>query len=386
MASLPAVRLRALLLASVSAFAGPISANADDPLLGRIQELCDSWSRRPLDPERHDAWLLFHALMALGDDALVSVGRDPELPGGTSVRAVSAMSWLLDGGQVRGLGMAVGSEGAVSFGVRRGVAGAQEHVDQWLGCLLINVGISGGVKCSVRPGTSGVLRSKAGVSSYKIGDLIANSWRRAVPEQELAWSIIAFTAFTQEDVARTRAGREPFDFSVEDMVAIEAGRDRSEKACGGSHSLIGQAIALERHERALRSRGVFEGLVGGWAKARDAVDEEVLFLRQLQQSDGSFIGRSLGADVSEKEAKMVLRTSGHAMQVLAIALRAEELSEPWVRNGARYLCALLERLDGLPPSGNKYHALHGLAVYRAKVLLQSPDTRNVTRRLLPTNE
>ena len=60
------------------------------------------------------------------------------------------------------------------------------------------------------------------------------------------------------------------------------------------------------------------------------------------------------------------------IEVLALLLDDESLSEPWVTRAAERLVSLLERTSDVDAEcGGLYHAVHGLALYRRRIC---PDT------------
>jgi hypothetical protein len=330
---------------------GAISARGaiNDLLLRRIDGVRAEWRSVTLDAEHEGAWLLFHGLMAFGDALRVRLPRD------AGAKSASGMEWLLSGADIPGLGAECDSDGVPRFRVSPGVSGAQEHVDQWLGCLLLNKGIDGGVGFRIDRDTAGLVRIDERDVYYTIGDLVQDAWLRARLDQELAWSLIALSAFPETaDSAAT---------ALSELVKVEALRSRASLSCGGSHSRIGLAVALERHRRGGDN---VEGADGAWGLAQVAIDEYVQYLRRIQQPCGAFFARELDSGVPAADRSMHLRISGHAMQFLALALDGDDLSQPWLQQGAEFLCRLLEQVPRRP-SGDAYHALHALSVFVSKV-------------------
>jgi hypothetical protein len=143
---------------------------------------------------------------------------------------------------------------------------------------------------------------------------------------------------------------------------MEADADLASAACGGSHSMSGIAMALNRK---IEDGGE---LTGGWAKAEAKVQECIRKAREHQQPDGTFstnywIRPSTSPDASDR-----LNATGHTLEFLTLACSDAQLREPWIRQSAVVLCDLLDQSRTLDVEcGRLYHAIHALELYRLRM-------------------
>ena len=134
-------------------------------------------------------------------------------------------------------------------------------------------------------------------------------------------------------------------------------------ACGGTHRLIGLAMALRQRES---ENAIMDSV---WREANAHVRQSALRARQYQNEDGSFSTNYFQRPGISVDNAQVLATTGHTLEFLALALSPQELREPWVLRAVERLCDVLEATQDLPlECGALYHAVHGLVIYRQKAL------------------
>jgi len=179
-------------------------------------------------------------------------------------------------------------------------------------------------------------------------------------EQEFSWTLIALTAYLPTSETWTDAdGRQ---WSIADLVQIEAEHPVTDGACGGTHRLIGLAMALQQHKE---SGGKIEG---PWALAQQRIDKGIAMARENQNPDGSFSSEYLAVGGTTPDLAQNLGTTGHVLEFLSLALSKEQLEEPWVKRAAYRLCDFFKATQNVDlDCGVLYHAAHGLVLYRDKV-------------------
>ncbi len=179
-------------------------------------------------------------------------------------------------------------------------------------------------------------------------------------EREYSWTLIGLTHFLPTDASWTALDGETW--SIERLVQIEAEQELGTSACGGTHRVIGLTMALNRH---LAAGGQ---LAGGWALAKQVIEQAVTDARQYQNSDGSFSTRYFTSPGSSPDLAQNLGTTGHILEFLALSLNDQQLRQPWVQQAAANLCELFRLTRNVPlECGALYHAAHGLLLYRTRV-------------------
>ena len=239
------------------------------------------------------------------------------------------------------------------FGLRvlleEGSKSGQGHADQWLAVL---------AQCELKPEQEIFVDDQ----KYSMQDLLRQvQWD--IPRnvmREFSWTLIGLTTYLPTDA--TWQASDGKDWSIEDLVRIEAGEDLAESACGGTHRLIGMTMALNHH----RDKGGTIG--GGWKLAEQRIEHAIVRAKELQNPDGSFSTHYFARGGSSADLAQNLGTTGHVLEFLAIALPVEQLREPWVQRAAWSLCDLFQKtMDLSLECGALYHAAHGLVLYRERV-------------------
>lgn len=307
----------------------------DDALCRMIDEVLDATYARRLSVEEHAAWQILHGVLAFQHDFRVE--KDGEM--------VPAVQYLLDGGSIRGFTVERGSHGLRAI-VESGTKAGQGHADQWFAVL---------AQCEL-PVTQTI---RVNDETFTMGDFVAQvQWDlpRNV-EQEFSWTLIGLTTYLP-----TSAEWESSDgktWSIAKLVELETEKDLQSSACGGTHRLIGLAMALNRH---LEQGGALEG---PWKKADEVIREAAATAKRYQNADGSFSTHYFSGPGSSLDLAQNLGTTGHTLEFLTLALTEEELKEPWVTRAVMNLCELFRETQDLPlECGALYHAAHGLVLYR----------------------
>jgi len=344
----------------------PAAAQGTLPDMSRLcsridAALAHARQARRLDASVHGAWQVVHGILAFGPDLpLVHDGAES-----------SALDYLLGGGRLTGWILRPGNPGVIAV-VEPGSTLGQGHPDQWLGYLS---------QCGVRTdgtGPAGLpLDTPLVVAGrdFTLADLLLRAKRDIRPGQEATWTLMALSAY-EPDARWTASDGTPW--TVERVVAMEADADIFSAACGGAHRLYGLAAALDARRRTGADRTGSAPVArdpvvpdSGWAAAREVLDECLERSRRFQQPDGSFSTHFFERPGTSPDVFARLGATGHAFEVVALALPDERLAEPWVVRAADRLTTLLEQTADLDVEcGALYHAAHGLALYRQRICPQ----------------
>ena len=318
------------------------------------QELADQIDRvldytltqRRLNADSQAAWQILHGVLAYGQAFPVDHSE------GTS----NVVDYLQTGGSIRGFILRAGKvlneandrRGLIAV-MQPGTKAGQGHADQWL-AILAQAGLT--LDDTIQ----------ADDRTFTMSDFVEQvKWD--IPrnlDQEYSWTLIGLTKYFPTSTAWEAADGETW--SIERLVELESDYALGDGPCGGTHRLIGLAMALEiRRQEGLPITGV-------WAEAAARVQQGVLNARRYQNQDGSFSTHYVNRGGTSRDLAQNLGTTGHLVEFLAIALPQEEIEAPWVQAAVTNLCDLFDKTQGLDlECGALYHAAHGLVLYRNRL-------------------
>ncbi|HKI30486.1 MAG TPA: hypothetical protein VKA46_01245 [Gemmataceae bacterium] len=311
---------------------------APDPIKQRIDAAIAQVRRRKLRTD-NGFWTVFHYILGLGPSVKL---YNPE-----TKEDVNALDYIAAGGKMPGVSFIPTPDG-LDVETGPGTFTKQGHQDQFVAEM---------VEWNVSPDRKFVVGGK----SYIFQDFLRHSKARAsLKNPELEWAIVIISSYYGTDLTWINAAGEKLHF--EDLIRAELDKDVDKAACGGTHLLFGLSWSYHIH---LRHGGQS---VGVWKEIADKTALYKKKARETQNPDGAlstdwFKGRANNPDVGER-----IRTTGHMLEWLALALTDEELREPWVQSAASALAMMLlenqhQGLDG----GSMYHAVHGLLLYSSRV-------------------
>ena len=324
----------------------PIS-ELDRQLNDRLDRVLEfTLNHRLLDVNEHGAWQILHGVLAYQQDFPV------QTPNGLQ----PAVDYVLNGGNMQGWTMEPGDVLDSATG-RRGLRAIMEpgtkigqgHSDQWLAIL---------AQCHLP--TNQIIR--VGSAEYTMESFVQqvqmDVWQNR--DREWSWTLIGLSLYLPKDASWVATDRQTW--YIEKLVESEVQQDLDASACGGTHRLIGLAMALNRH--------VAQGgeVTGPWADAQQLIRDAVERTRQYQNPDGSFSTNYFARPSNSPDVKNRLGATGHILEFLSVALPQEELESEWVKRAAWRLCQLFNDTRDLAlECGALYHAAHGLVLYRERV-------------------
>ena len=315
-----------------------VEARVDDAIHNVLHE-------RQLSESVHAAWQVVHGILAYGES----------FPIETSQGEKSALKFLLEGGQLNGWHFAPGhrlhnGRTGLRSVMEPGTYTGQGHADQWL-AVLSQAGLRLDQPISVQGKT------------YQMEDFLGQV-QHDVPyntEEEWSWTLIALTRYLPTSATWTAGDGDTW--SIERLVEKELDQAIETSACGGTHRLIGLSMALtKRKEEA-------EKIDSLWRQVEYLLRDAANVAQQYQNGDGSFSTNYFQRPGVSADTANLLATTGHTLEFLALTLSPEELRQPWVVKSVDRLCELLRDAQEMPlECGALYHAVHGLVVYRDRVL------------------
>jgi hypothetical protein len=246
--------------------------------------------------------------------------------------------------------------------VEPGTKTGQGHEDQWLGYMS-------------QSGLALEHPLRVGTDEYTLRDLVEQAKYDVYDGKECSWTLIGLATYLPIDeqwVAADGTG-----WSLERIVSMEAAAELPPEqaqaeimssACGGTHRLIGLAVAFNRHRQWLAQHGKNqEELTGGWLAAAERIRWAVDTARRFQHPGGAFSVEYFQRPSHPPDLSARLGASGHTLEFLALALDDEELKQPWITRAALALCELFQQTRQLDlECGALYHAAHGLVLYRQR--------------------
>ena len=319
---------------------------AAEPLAEMVSRtLKQNLSQRELASSTHGAWQVLHGILAYGSDFELQTPTGPQ----------PALAYLLSGQTVGGFEAEQGDEFGTEKrpGLRMAMQPStkigQGHRDQWLAVI-------------AQSGLPLDTPIKGKTHTFTLED-----WMRQaefdVPrnlEREFSWSLIALTSYRKTN--HRWMGRDGSQYSTESLLGSELEQSLPNSVCGGTHRLIGMAMALNQR----REEG--QPITGVWADADMLIQGAIQLAKQNQNPDGSYSVAYLHRPGWTRDMGETLGSTGHVLEFLAIAAPTQTLSQPWVERSVRRLCNVLDQCSDVDlECGVLYHALHGLSEYQKRM-------------------
>ncbi len=327
----------------------PTAGSGEPPATPALVEMIDeelAYTRdhRTLSLETNAAWQILHGVLAYGREFTVEQDGKP----------VKVVDYLLSGGTIKGWDPQLLTVGDPPRKTARllmapGTKSGQGHPDQWLAVL---------AQCDLAPDQR-VRIGDADIPFIELIDQMLRDVHRNV-DREYSWTLIAATRY-YPTTHRWTAG-DGKEWSIERLMEIELEQELATSACGGTHRLIGLAMALDRRKRDKQP------VTGVWEQTQQKINVVAQRARELQNADGSFSTDYFERPATHPDLKEHLGATGHTLEFLAVSQPPQVLTEPWVRRAAMRLTRLFTVTRRVPlECGALYHAAHGLVLYRQHV-------------------
>lgn len=324
------------------------SAQADQvvPLEQLVEAtLQENLQRRSLSASEQGAWQILHGVLAYGDQFTLE----------TPLGSRPAIEYLCGGGFVKGFEPRAGDlfgdppRRGLRMDMQPSTKVGQGHRDQWLAIM-------------VQSGLSMESTVVAGDDQFTIADWVRQT-EYDLPrnlEAEFSWTLIALTALADTD--RHWQARDGRTYGIESLLESELQQDLATSSCGGTHRLIGIAMALQRRRQEQAP------ITGIWVESEARIATAIELAKQNQNPDGSYSVDYFHRSGWTRDLGETLGTTGHVVEFLAVAAPDRTLRQPWVERSVRHLCQVLSDCRDVDlECGVLYHALHGLAEFRQRL-------------------
>ena len=342
----------------------------DDRFAKSLDEMIDYTANRRLTIKDHAAWQIIHGAEAFGKDFLIDADG----------KTVKAVEYATNGGPMRGWNLRPTEHGVVAPVEPGAETGGMGHSDQWLGYLS---------QCGIKLTDPLIVGGK----NYTINALLTNAqWEiNDDPDYDGTWTLMAFISYP-DDLKLDATWKNKFgeEWSIERLVAKESRKNNEgiyAEACGGSHCLYSLALAVNRYKQSIKDDKEKKGkpLPEPWKTADDRVQRAIHDARSNQNADGTISANSFLRASSTPDVAQQIRTTGHVLEFLCVALDDKEFREPWVTRAAASLTKNFEYTKVISMEcGALYHAAHGLMLYRERRF--GPRTPNVPDQPVPVAE
>ena len=184
----------------------------DNSLRNRIDHVVKFCrENRHMSSKDQAAWQVVHGVLAYGRD--LQIYHDGKL--------VSALDYLLAGGQMRGWVLRKGDHGLEAI-TEPGSKTGQGHEDQWLGYLS---------QCGLSLDQPIVVAGQ----TYTTRDLMTQAQWDIYDDMEATWTLMGFITYLPLDAEWT--AKDGAKWNIERIVAMETKQPLGDSACGGTHRM-----------------------------------------------------------------------------------------------------------------------------------------------------
>ncbi len=320
-----------------------------EELIKLVGEAISQTERRYLDANEYTPWQIMHGILALRQEYLLK--KDGQL--------VSAIDFISNSPRFRGEYWFERTQyggRAHPFSVPYAFEG---HINQFPALLSMSA-LPKDHQFRVKQGT------------ITMGDIVKNAQMTVNTNEEISWTLWFLTQYVDQKATWHNQTGEPW--SMARLVSIQVDDPVHNAPCGGTHGLFAIAFARNAYIRQYGSpRGV-------WLKAEYKLRQHIELARQLQNPDGSFSTKWFKGRGYSRDFKERIKTSGHMLEWLMMALPSRRLDEVWIQRAVQSVAVdLINNANQPAECGPMYHALHALLLYQQRV---APGSRSETKDLL----
>lgn len=324
--------------------AQPVAENTD-PLMKHVDEALRLNQRRLLVAESangkpNSPWQIMHGILALRHNL------ELRTPRGT----VNAIDWISRNPTFRGDHWFE----ATRFGGRAHPFSVpfhfEGHVNQFLALLTMS-----NLPLDHKLGVEGAKRFVTMADMVKHAQLMVNS------NEEISWTLWFLTHYLEPDATWTNYNGERW--GMEKLVSMQIGQNVTTAPCGGTHGLFALAYArnsyLQKHGR----------VTGTWLQADQKIQKYIAEAKATQNRDWSFSAHFFREPGHTEDPTDRLKTSGHMLEWLMMAVPQQELKQNWLRFGVYRVAAdLIQFSNQEIDPGPLYHSVHAITLYRERVM------------------
>jgi len=305
--------------------------------------------RRMLSTHINTPWQILHGMLALRNDYQLRHQGRP----------VNALEYLSNGARFKGAywfeKTAYGGRAHPYNGTMWDFEG---HVNQSLALIAMS-----------NPPLSHKFTVQGG-ETITMQDMVNHAKMMVNTKEEITWSLWFLTHYVDQDEEWTNAYNQYW--SMEQLVAHQTRFEPTRAPCGGTHGLFALAYARNAY---LQKHGQ---LRGAWLEADQKLQHYVAAAKSMQNRDGSFSTGFFKSTGYSRDVEERLKTSGHMLEWLMMALPKAELEKSWVESAVNAVAIdLIRSASQNAECGALYHSLHALVLYRQRMMPESvpqPET------------
>jgi len=337
-----AVFILTLAISAGAATAQSSATKSPAEVLKVVEEAINQTSQRHMDFQVNTPWQILHGLLALRENYVLKNGD----------QMVNALHHMSNGAQYKGkLWFEATQYGGRAHPYNGTPYDFEGHVNQSLAIIAM---------CNP-PLTHQFLVE--GGRSVTMADMIKHAQMMVNSKEETTWTLWFLTHYLDQDTQWVNAQGQRW--SMESLVRIQTAASPIGAPCGGTHSLFALAYARNSY---LQKHGE---LRGAWLEADQKLQRYIAAAQAMQNRDGSFATQFFKARGFSNEFNERIKSSGHMLEWLMMALPRKRLDEAWVARGVERLAQdLLDNAENEAECGPLYHSLHALILYRQRV---APD-------------
>ncbi|QDT54031.1 hypothetical protein Pan44_20580 [Caulifigura coniformis] len=324
--------------------ATPAVQNAD-PLMKYVDEALRLSQRRLLVAESangnpNSPWQIMHGVLALRHNL------ELRTPRGT----VNALGWLSRNPMFRGEAWFE----ATRFGGRAHPFSVpyhfEGHVNQFLSLLTMS-----NLPLDHKFGVAG------GKGYVTMAEMVRHAQMMVNANEEISWTLWFLTHYLEPDAVWTNHNGERW--GMEKLVAMQTGQNVTTAPCGGTHGLFALAYARNSY---LQKHGK---VTGTWLQADQKIQRYIAEASSGMNADGSFSSAFFREPKQHTDDPTDrLKSSGHMLEWLMMAVPQQDLKQNWVRYGVyRVAVDLIQFSNQEIDPGPLYHAVHAITLYRERV-------------------
>ncbi|MCA9015930.1 MAG: hypothetical protein KDA77_11415 [Planctomycetaceae bacterium] len=307
-----------------------------DPLDKLVDEAIEVSHRRMLHTNVHTPWQIAHGILALRWEYALYQND----------KRIRAIDWVSTGPSFRGRPWFITtSNGGKGHPFTEPYA-FEGHPNQFLAFY----------------GMAGIPldhKINTGEKTITIADMIKNAKAEVNTNEEITWTLWAFSRYLPWDTEWTSNRQE--EWSIEKLVQVQMQSEPTKSACGGTHGLFALASAVNSYTKDQKQ------LRGTWLEASMKVRQYIEYARSMQNRDGSFSSKYFEGPEYASDVNKRVSTTGHTLEFIMEALPQNRLNEPWVRSAvSRIANDLIEYKSQPLEPGGMYHAIDSLVIYRER--------------------
>jgi hypothetical protein len=194
-----------------------------------------------------------------------------------------------------------------------------------------------------------------------MADMVRHAQMMVNSNEEISWTLWFLTHYLEPDAVWTNYNGERW--GMEKLVAIQTGQNVTTAPCGGTHGLFALAYARNSYMQKFGPEPK-----GTWLAADQRIKEHIEKAKAWQNRDGSLSAHFFREPGHTDDPTDRLKSSGHMLEWLMMAVPKPQLKENWVRMAVYSVAKdLIQFSNQEIDPGPLFHAAHAITLYRERV-------------------